>query len=100
MGCKAMVRFPAGAKHFSLLLSAQAGSEANPASYPMGTPEVKRPVHENYSPPLSAEVKNGGATPPLPTYLFMAWSLINYAQRQHCFFTRNIFAVTLRILTI
>jgi hypothetical protein len=64
--------------------------------------EVKRPGHENdYSPPLSAEVRNGGATSPLPTYIFMAWSLINYAHRQHCFFfTSNISAVTLRILNV
>jgi len=37
MGWKIGVRFPVGAGNFSLLHRVQTGSEANPASYPMGT---------------------------------------------------------------
>jgi hypothetical protein len=33
----AEVRFPVGARYFSLLHSVQTGSGAHPASYPMGT---------------------------------------------------------------
>jgi hypothetical protein len=59
----------------------QAGSGAHPASYTMGTeavpPGVKRQGREaDHSPPSSAQVKNGGAIPPLPL-AFMAWCLIN-----------------------
>jgi hypothetical protein len=32
----------------------------------------------DYSPPSSAEVKNGGAIPPLHSYVFMAWCLIKH----------------------
>jgi hypothetical protein len=47
------------------------GYGAHPASYSMGTgdysPRVKCPGREDqHSPPSSAEVKNGGAIPPLP----------------------------------
>jgi hypothetical protein len=56
------VRFPAGARNFSLHYCVQNGSGAHPASYPMGTrgsfPGVKRPGQEaDHSPPSSAEVK-------------------------------------------
>jgi hypothetical protein len=49
----------------------ETGSRTHPASYPVGTgadfPEIKRPGREaDHSPPSSAEVKNGGAIPPLP----------------------------------
>jgi hypothetical protein len=47
---------------FSVLHSVQNGSEAHLASYPMGT-GVK--AAGAYSSPLGADVKNGGATPPL-----------------------------------
>jgi hypothetical protein len=30
----------------------------------------------DHSTPTSAEVKNGGAIPPLPPHIFMAWYLI------------------------
>jgi hypothetical protein len=41
-------------------------------------PGVKRPACEaDHSPPSSADVRNGGAIPPLPPYVFMAWCLIN-----------------------
>jgi hypothetical protein len=61
-------------KRFSLLHSVQTGSEAYPASYPVGTegssPGVKRPGREiDHSFPSSAEVINGGAIPPLPVRL-------------------------------
>jgi hypothetical protein len=36
MGLTAGVRFPAGARHFSILHSVQTGSGAHPPSYPMG----------------------------------------------------------------
>jgi hypothetical protein len=36
-GLDGWVRFPAGARDFSLLYSVQTGHEAHPASYPMGT---------------------------------------------------------------
>jgi hypothetical protein len=70
MGSMAAVRFPSGAR-LLLLHSIQIGSDAHPASYPMGTegfsPGVKQPGREaNNSPPSSTEVKNGGAIPPLP----------------------------------
>jgi hypothetical protein len=57
-----------GSTIFSLLHSIQTISGA---SYSMGTggfsPEVKWQGHEaDHSPPTSAEVKKGGAIPPLP----------------------------------
>jgi hypothetical protein len=40
---------------------------------------VKRPDHEaDHSPPLSAEVKNAWSYISSPTYVFMAWFLINH----------------------
>jgi hypothetical protein len=56
------VRFPAGAGNFSLHHRIQNGSDAHPASYPMGTgvsfPGVKWPGREaDHSPPSSAGVK-------------------------------------------
>jgi hypothetical protein len=58
------VRFPAGAKDFSCSLCVQTGSEAHPASCPMGTgvlsPGVKARLGRDadHSPPSSAEVEN------------------------------------------
>jgi hypothetical protein len=57
------VRFPAGARNFSLHHRVQNGSEAHPASYPTGTRGsflgVKRPGREaDHSSPSSADVKN------------------------------------------
>jgi hypothetical protein len=57
---------------FSLLHSVETKYGAHPASYPMGTGGsfhggVKRQGREDdHSPPSGAEVKNGGAIPPLP----------------------------------
>jgi hypothetical protein len=70
MGWTAGVRFPAGARDFSLL-SVQTHSRVHPASYPVGNrgsfPGGKVAGHEaDHSPPSSAKVKNGGAIPPLP----------------------------------
>jgi hypothetical protein len=65
----AWVQFPAGVRFFSSPV--QTGSEAYPASDPRGTaeavsPGVKRQGREaDHSPPSNAEVKNGGAIPPL-----------------------------------
>jgi hypothetical protein len=68
-GWTARVRCPAW-QDFSLLHSVQTGSGAHPASYLMGTgdsfPEVKQLGREAHSPPLSADVKSGGAIPLLP----------------------------------
>jgi hypothetical protein len=55
----------------SLRRSVQTGSGAEPAAYLVGSvgsyPGVKRPGREaDNSPPSNAEVKNGGAIPPLP----------------------------------
>jgi hypothetical protein len=55
----------------------QTGSRAHPASYPGGTggfsPGVKAVVYEaRHLPTSSAEVKNGGAIPPLPR--MSSWS--------------------------
>jgi hypothetical protein len=69
-----------------LYSSIQADSGVQPASYPMGTSGpslgIKRPGRETeHSPPTSAEVKNGGAIPPVPhtsswraSYLGRFWS--------------------------
>jgi hypothetical protein len=60
------VRFPAGAKDFSLLHSVQVGSGAHPAFLSKGYSEVKRQGHvADHLPPSSAEVKKGGVIPPL-----------------------------------
>jgi hypothetical protein len=68
MGLTAGIRFPAEARDFSLLYNVQTNSGAHPASYPMGIGgSLKRPGREaDYSPPSSAEAKNGGAIQPLP----------------------------------
>jgi hypothetical protein len=73
-GWRAEVRFPT-AQDFSLH-SVQTDSGAHAASIPVGYMElfprgVKRQGREaDHSPPSSAEVKNGGAIPPLP---YMSW---------------------------
>jgi hypothetical protein len=64
------VRFPAGERDISLLHS-ETGSVVHPASYPMGARNSflggKAAGGEpDRSPPSNAEVKNGGAIPPLP----------------------------------
>jgi hypothetical protein len=42
------------------------------------SPGVKKPGREaDHAPTCSVEFKNGGTMPPLPPYVFMAWSLIN-----------------------
>jgi hypothetical protein len=84
------VRFPARAGNFSLHHRVQNGSEAQPASYPMGTRGsslgVKRPGREaDHSPPSNAEVKASGAIPPLPQYAFTAWCSVK-AQGQLCLY--------------
>jgi hypothetical protein len=70
-GWTARVRFPVGTRHIPVFHEVKTGYEAHPASHPMETGGfslgVKRPGHEaDHSPPSSAEVKNGGAIPPLP----------------------------------
>jgi hypothetical protein len=70
-GWTAGVRSPVGARDFSLLHSVQTSSGAHPVSYEIGTggsftgvKELRREADKSH--PSSAEVKNGGAIPPLP----------------------------------
>jgi hypothetical protein len=77
------VRFPAEAGNFSLHHSVQTGSEAHPASYPMGTtgsfPGDKRPGRESdHSPLSSTEVKNARSYTSTPQYVFMACCLVKH----------------------
>jgi hypothetical protein len=55
-------------KFIILLQNVRSGSGAHPASYPMGTGgSIPGPRRESDdSPPSSADVKRGGAIPPLP----------------------------------
>jgi hypothetical protein len=58
------VRSPTGAENFSSSPCVQTGSEAHPASYPMGTRgsfpggEARPGRDADHSPPSSAKVKN------------------------------------------
>jgi hypothetical protein len=68
---KAWFRFPE-VQDFSLLHGVQTGTEAHPASYPMGTGELfpwREKRHErkaDQSPRSRAEINNDEAIPPLP----------------------------------
>jgi hypothetical protein len=71
MSWTARVGFPAEEREFSLLHRVQTGFWAHPASYSKIpgaiSTGVKQPgLEADHSPPSSAEVKNGGAIPPLP----------------------------------
>jgi hypothetical protein len=71
MGWASDIRFPAGARDFSLLHSIQTASEAHPNFYSMGTgglfPGSRRLWHEtDHTFPSSVEVKNGGSIPSFP----------------------------------
>jgi hypothetical protein len=71
-----------GNASFFLLHSVQTGSGAYPVSYPMGIGGFSQGVkpagcEADHSLLSSAEVKNRGAIPPLPPYVFMARCLIN-----------------------
>jgi hypothetical protein len=77
------VRFPAGAKFFSLRRRVQTGSEAHPALDLMCTggsfPEVKWHGREtDHSHPSSAEVKNAMSYTSTPPYVFMAWCMVTH----------------------
>jgi hypothetical protein len=64
------VRVPVG-EEFLLLHVVQTGSEAKPASYPMGI-AVKQPVREaDLSVPTSTEVKKTWVYTSTPPYVFM-----------------------------
>jgi hypothetical protein len=70
---------------------------AHPAFHPMGTrgffPGAKRQGREaNHSPPSNAEVKNGGAVPPL-RMRHMVWCLVKQAYGQLCLYRIRKFAV-------
>jgi hypothetical protein len=60
------VRFPAGTRYFFVFTATRL--VLRPTQLPIQrVPGVKRPVCEaDDSPPSSAEVKNGGAMPPVP----------------------------------
>jgi len=69
--------FRAGAENLSLDHRVQNGSDAHPASYPMGTggsfPGGKRSEREaGHLPPSSAEVKNAWSYTDTHPYVFMA----------------------------
>jgi hypothetical protein len=61
-------------------LLVQTGSEAHPASYPMGpgalSPGVKRPGRESFHFRLVPRLRTRGHILPLPQYIFIAWCLI------------------------
>jgi hypothetical protein len=80
------VRLPAGAGDFSLNYCVQTGSDAHPASYPMGTgvfsPGIKRPGHEaDHSPPSSAEIKNEWSYSSAHPYVFMVWCSVEHRDK-------------------
>jgi hypothetical protein len=69
------IRFPVGARNFSLHHRVQNGSGVHPASYPMGTGgsflRIKLPRREaDQSLPFSAEVKNAWSYTSTPTVLW------------------------------
>jgi hypothetical protein len=72
MGWTGGVRFLDKKGIFHFFHRVQTGCQAHPASYPMGIedyfyPRLKQQRREaDRSPPSSAEIKNGGAIPPLP----------------------------------
>jgi hypothetical protein len=81
-GCTSGVRFPVGARDFSLLQNFQTDSGSHQDSYPMGTGrsfhKIKRSAREaDHSPPYNAEVNNGWSYDSTPLYIFIAWCLIN-----------------------
>jgi hypothetical protein len=71
------VRFPAGAGNFSLH-RVQNGSEAHPASYPMGSMGSFQGVKLTTHLYLVPSHRMRGAIPPLPQYVFMAWCLVKH----------------------
>jgi hypothetical protein len=70
MGWMGVLRFPAGARDFSLLHRVQTRSWAHLVSYPMGIrgsfPRGKAGCEAAHSPTSSGKVTNGGDIPPLP----------------------------------
>jgi hypothetical protein len=86
-----VVRVLAWAGNFPLYHRVQTGSEAYPASCPIGTMSfslgVKRPGREaDHSPPSSAEVKNG-AILPLAQFASMVWCSFKIKARDNFIFT-------------
>jgi len=74
------VRFPEGARIFSLCHHVQTSSGAHPDSYPMDIWDslaVKQPDHEtDPSSPSSAKVKNMWSHTSTSQFILMAWCLI------------------------
>jgi hypothetical protein len=78
-GCAVRIALPVGARHFSLLHSVQAGSEAAEPPYPIGTggPLLGGNEEESeadHSPLSSAEVNNKDLSLH-SRYVFIAWRL-------------------------
>jgi hypothetical protein len=89
------VRFPAGAGNFSLPHRVQNGSEAHPASYPMGT-RSSFPVGKaagEWSWPFTSISCRGqrmsGAIPPLPQYAYMAWCSVQAQGQLYLYLIRR-----------
>jgi hypothetical protein len=74
---------PGRGKRFSLLYSVQNSSGVHPASYLNGTAGFSSVVKwvgraADHPPPSNAEVKNGGAIPPLPHTLLESCAYLAY----------------------
>lgn len=74
---KAVVLFLEVERDFCLFCSIQTGFRAHPASHAMliggPSPRLKRQWREAaHSHPSNTEIKNGGALPPFPPYVFKA----------------------------
>jgi hypothetical protein len=75
-----------GEEFFYLCYRVKIGSEAHPASYPVGNGSsfaggggVKRPVRKaDHSPPSSAEVKNTRSYTSSTAYSLMVWCLVKH----------------------
>jgi hypothetical protein len=80
MGWTTGVQFPVG-QDFCLRHNVQTGSEAHPASCPVGTVVIYSEVKwlgsvADHSPPSCAEAKNAWSYTPTPSYVYMEWCLL------------------------
>jgi len=71
MGWATGFRFSAGTGILSPRHRVQTGSEAHPASYPMGTGGKAAGREADHSPPSSAKVKNAWSCTSTPPYAIM-----------------------------
>jgi hypothetical protein len=63
------------------------GSGAHPCSYPMGTRDTFSGGKAHHSPPCSAEIKNTWIYISTPPHIFMAYSLMDWAQGLYLLYT-------------